>query len=199
MAEQLTRTIIPEYFASLELALSIAEADRIIVDDGVTYRRQTFQNRCRIRTPDGLLWLSIPLKRNGMRRSINEMQIDNSARWPVKHWRSLEFNYRSSPYFEYYEPFIADLYTRRFDLLGEFTSATTVALVAALDLGIDVEPAAGLGVHRSIVNEKRDDQRIEETPYRQNFQGFLPGTSVIDRLFNLGPSWAEGLTRASQL
>lgn len=186
--------IAPEYFASQAQASRLVSANNILIDVSAPYRRQTYQNRCRIRTPDGILWLTIPIVRAGRRRSIAACEIDNSSRWGVKHWRSLEFNYRSSPYFEFYEPFIRPLYEQQYEFLGHFTVATTRALIQAFDLEV--------GVYEGVVTDSSSmewsrgtpaNEAYHDTPYRQTFAGYYPGTSVIDMLFNLGPQSSDRL------
>ncbi len=188
--ENLETVIVPEYFGSIQQGLLISRASRICVATGLNYQKQTCENRCRIRTPDGLLWLTIPTRRLGIRTALNQTQIENGSRWAVKHWRAFEFNYRSTPYFEHYEPYLFRLFERRYEYLSEFTIDATRALIECLSLAPELRVTPLTDLRFSFATK---DKSMEGVAYRQNFPGFLAGTSVVDRLFNLGPHWDDGL------
>ena len=190
----------PEYFGSQSFAASlVCSPGTIAIDTTAIYRKQSFQNRCRIRTPDGLLWLSVPVRRTGHRLAVCDLAIDNDAQWSKKHWRSLEFNYRSCPYFEFYEPAIAPLYRRHWESLASFTVATVLVVAEALDVTVTVlsgqqnDPSQNAGASREGF---RKQGSYVEPPYQQNFGQHLAGTSVIDMLFNIGPTTRDVLSKA---
>lgn len=208
----------PEYFGSSAFGALLLTTDELVLADTFQYSRQSFQNRCRIRTPAGLLWLSIPLQSHQRQRPIREARIDNSVRWQVKHWRSFEYNYRMTPYFEYYEPVIYPLYETRYDCLGDFTCASVQLLASILQANVKINRLSALGISgdslEDVVEWASDRQvlspessadydrgrlervrslRYQEEEYRQNFDGFEWGTSVVDRLFNRGPATVDDL------
>ena len=55
---------------------------------------------------NGVQKLIIPIKNNkkenGNLHDYNA-EIDNAQNWKVKHWKSIQNAYRSSPFFEFYE------------------------------------------------------------------------------------------------
>ncbi|MDE3059661.1 MAG: WbqC family protein [Pseudomonadota bacterium] len=75
----------------------IAAADAFIFYDDVQYTRQDWRNRNRIKTQQGLLWLTVPVK-FGHTQLIRDTEIAGSA-WAEKHWRSLCQYYKSAPWF----------------------------------------------------------------------------------------------------
>jgi hypothetical protein len=86
----------------------IAAVDEFIIYDDMQYTRRDWRNRNQIKTPQGLQWLTVPVKVKGKyHQSIRETTIDGTA-WAEKHWQALKQNYRRSPYFleiaEIFEP-----------------------------------------------------------------------------------------------
>jgi len=85
-------------------------ADQFILLDDVQYTKGDWRNRNKIKTPDGVQWLTIPVctKRRYLQR-INETEIADPE-WNRKHWRRIVLNYRNAEYFSDYEEFFEELY-----------------------------------------------------------------------------------------
>lgn len=78
----------------------LALVDEFIIYDDMQYTRRDWRNRNQIKTPQGLMWLTVPVKVKGKYyQTIRETEIDNSD-WPSSHWKSLVQNYKRAPYFE---------------------------------------------------------------------------------------------------
>ncbi|MCS7085675.1 MAG: WbqC family protein, partial [Bacteroidia bacterium] len=74
-------------------------ADEFILYDDMQYTRRDWRNRNKIVTPNGLLWLTIPVINKGKYfQKINETLIDGDT-WARDHWKTLVFNYSRAPYF----------------------------------------------------------------------------------------------------
>lgn len=87
----------------------IRSVDEFIVLDDVQYTKRDWRNRNQIKSPSGLLWLTIPVKVAGRyHQAINET-VTVEDNWRKQHWQSIVSNYSRSPYFEEYskkfEPF----------------------------------------------------------------------------------------------
>jgi len=78
----------------------IAAVDEFIIYDDMQYTRRDWRNRNLIKTPQGLQWLTVPVKVKGKySQTIRETEID-STDWAKAHWKGLERNYRRAPCFE---------------------------------------------------------------------------------------------------
>lgn len=76
----------------------VKAVDHFVVYDDVQYVRRHWHNRNRIVTPNGLLWLSIPVKTKGnYHETIDNIRV--SEAWAEKHWKSIELNYKKAPHF----------------------------------------------------------------------------------------------------
>jgi len=84
----------PAYLPWLGYFEKISRADVFVYLDTVQYEKNSFINRNRIKTPQGALWLTIPVKSKGhTSASLLTTQIDESQAWRVKHLKAIEMNY----------------------------------------------------------------------------------------------------------
>ncbi|MGV8074303.1 MAG: WbqC family protein [Syntrophobacteraceae bacterium] len=88
----------------------INSVDEFVIYDSVQYTERDWRNRNRIKTCEGLRWLSIPVSTKGKRhQKINEAQIYNSA-WAGVHFKTLTHAYGKAPFFGNYADRLGDLY-----------------------------------------------------------------------------------------
>ena len=77
----------------------IANVDDFVLYDDVQYTRRDWRNRNKIKTKEGLKWLTIPVEVKGKyHQKINETLVANDD-WKLNHWLQLEENYSQAPYF----------------------------------------------------------------------------------------------------
>jgi len=86
----------------------IHDVDLFIFYDDVQYTIRDWRNRNVIKTPNGLLWLTVPVGVN-RNRLINEVSIGDH-RWQQTHWKTIEQNYRKANYFKRYKDFFEEIY-----------------------------------------------------------------------------------------
>ncbi len=96
--------LLPGYSPGLAWMARALNADRVILDDLHPFSRKGKVHRTKIRTPDGHQWLTIPFVSEDRRKPINKVRIDHRRPWLRHHLQALEYNYRNSPYFDFYEP-----------------------------------------------------------------------------------------------
>ena len=77
----------------------IAAVDEFILYDDVQYTRRDWRNRNLIKTPQGLKWLTVPVKVKGKYyQTIRETEIEGTD-WAGAHWKSLCQHYRRAEHF----------------------------------------------------------------------------------------------------
>lgn len=86
----------------------IHDVDTFIFLDDVQFTAQDWRSRNRIKTKDGLKWLSVPVGTD-KERLIHEVRMTQSA-WQEKHWRSISQSYARAPYFARYREMFEDFY-----------------------------------------------------------------------------------------
>lgn len=88
----------------------IDSVDEFIFYDEMQYTKNDWRNRNKIKTQNGLLWLSIPTETKGhLQNKINEVKITDK-RWAKKHWTSISNAYAKAPYFKEFKELFENLY-----------------------------------------------------------------------------------------
>jgi hypothetical protein len=88
----------------------VAGADEFIFYDDRQFTRRDWRNRNRIKTPNGVQWLTIPVNVKGKyHQRIDETTISDPD-WAERHWKTLVHGYTAAPSFGEYAPAVADLY-----------------------------------------------------------------------------------------
>lgn len=112
----------------------IASADEFIIFDDVQYTRRDWRNRNQIKTPQGLLWLTVPVKVKGKYiQSIRETEIDGSD-WKDKHWKTLCQNYKQAPFFKEITALLEPFYTKEHTHISELNQQLTQAICDFLNI-----------------------------------------------------------------
>lgn len=98
----------------LGLFAKIAMADMFVCFDAVQYEKRGWNNRNYIKTRNGPLLLTVPVRaKQHFDKKLHEIEIV-PGNWERKHLRSIELAYRSAPFFEqHYEGVgaVLDLYS----------------------------------------------------------------------------------------
>ncbi|MFP3502374.1 WbqC family protein [Burkholderia sp. SIMBA_062] len=102
----------------------IAATDEFILYDDAQYTRRDWRNRNQIKTPQGVQWLTVPVRVKGRyHQSIRETEIDGTD-WAEQHWTRLRQNYARAPHFARYAPELEALYLQgRHDTLSALNLA----------------------------------------------------------------------------
>ncbi len=91
----------------------INSVDEFLIYDSLQYTRYDWRNRNKIKTANGVRWLTIPVQaRNRFKLRIEDVEtVDN--RWRKQHWLSLLHSYSRAPYFKDYKDLFEHLYLGR--------------------------------------------------------------------------------------
>ncbi len=109
----------PGYLPYIGFFKKIQSVNEFIFLNDVQYSRGDWDNRNKIRTSEGSLWLTIPIL-NKPEKLLNQVKIDYSTNWVYKHESAIKFNYENSPFFDKYWNDIKQIldksHTKLFDL-----------------------------------------------------------------------------------
>ena len=155
---------------------------------GEKYIKQTFRTRFQIAGPNNLQQLSIPVIHPDKNSMMAEVVLDYNQNWNIKHWRSIETAYRKAPFFEFYAHYFEPLFTYKYYLLSEMNieSLKIILKILKSETKLVLQP----DFCKTIDLKLKDNIQ----PYFQVFgerHGFLPNLSVLDLIFNEGPSAAN--------
>lgn len=89
---------------------NIAQVDEFILYDDMQYTKRDWRNRNKIKTPQGLKWLTIPVEVKGkFHQKINETKISEKD-WNLKHFNILKQNYSKAKCYKEVISFVENLY-----------------------------------------------------------------------------------------
>lgn len=123
----------PNHLPYLGFLHKAALSDIFIVYDTAQYSTNDFQNRNKIKTPQGLQWITMPVSYS-LGEKINEVKLVHPEKTLRKNWQSIEQNYKKAPYFEQYAPKYKAIFEQQWTMLSPFNEALITALFE--DFGI---------------------------------------------------------------
>lgn len=136
----------PEHMPWLGFFHKLSCVDTLVILDNVQFRKNYFQNRNKIRTKGGWLWLSVPVQHSGD-TAIKDVRIAADRRWRKKWWDSLFFSYKKAEYFDLYSGRVRDLICADFDGVSSLNVSLIKLLSEVLGIGPDYILASELNVN----------------------------------------------------
>lgn len=131
------RTVVisqPMFFPWAGLFEQIRLADAYVHYDDVQFSRGSFANRVQLKAPDGIHWLTVPLRDAKLGVTIRDAVLDDGQDWRARHLALLEGFYCKAPYRDEMLALVNDVYGRGHERLGELAIATLTTLCTYLDL-----------------------------------------------------------------
>ncbi len=121
----------------------IDQSDVFVFLDTVAFSRQSWQQRNRVLTAQGVRWLTVPVHHTAG-APIREIAIDNTKPWRRKHWATLEASYLRAPHWaEGSEPLARD-YSREWNSLAELNIRLIREIASALGVEARFERSSEL-------------------------------------------------------
>ena len=142
----------PVYLPWLGLFHKISLCDVFVFMDDVQYLKQDWNNRNRIKGPQGAFWLTVPVS---LRESASDCLKDirvvqenwgDRKNWQQVHWKSLESCYRRAPYWDDYADELRAIYlATRWDFLSPLNERLLTFFLSALDMPAEIVRASEIG------------------------------------------------------
>lgn len=138
----------PNYLPWLGFFDKMLQCDVFFIDDIVQFEPQGFINRNRIKTYNGIKWLTVPIQHVGKLLPINEIKIANNAErdWANRHWLTIKCNYLRAPYWEKYSGFFEETYNRKWTMLIDLNMHLINGIMQFLKIKKSLTMASSLGV-----------------------------------------------------
>jgi hypothetical protein len=133
----------PVYLPWLGLFHKIALADLFCYFDIAQYQTKDFNNRNKIKTHSGEIWLSVPVEsKNHFSKSVGDIRIVQDG-WQRKHFKSISMAYQKAPYFRnYIEQFEEVLTAQLFETLSELNLAILRLAMRNLEISTPIVKAS---------------------------------------------------------
>ena len=184
------------YFPSISYMARFLAEDAPTIEIFETYHKQTYRNRCRVMTANGVESLSVPvIKVNGNHTMTKNVTISYDMPWQQTHRRCLESAYKASPYFDYYYDSLKPIFETRFEKLIELNDNALAAVLKILKIKKEIIHTTDyikIADHdfREAFSPKKQIATDSFPEYYQVFNTkfpFAPDLSVLDLIFNEGP------------
>jgi hypothetical protein len=153
----------------------IRAVDVFVLDDDVQYVKQSWRNRNRIKTRNGPIWLTVPVRfQTGQR--ICEIEIADRS-WPARHWRAIGSAYAKAPAFDQVETLLKDLYgSADFQFLSEVNEHFLRGLCQWMRIATPFVRATELGV------SGERNERVAAICHRMGATRLLNGPSAREHM-----------------
>jgi hypothetical protein len=191
------------YLPPLEYFSLISLAGEIYIEREENYLKQTYRNRCYILSAHGPQPLSIPVYRGSLHKTlIKDIRIDYSKRWQQVHLRAMTASYNSSPFFEFYFENIENIISKKHAFLLDLNMELTVLILEILKVKKTISYSTNFEPAEVLKNDFRykiTPKKETHFPVKEYFQvfktgeGFVPGLSIVDLVFNMGPDSVQYL------
>ena len=77
----------------------IRAVDEFILLDDVQFTKRDWRSRNRIKTHQGLAWLTIPVRSRGLYLQLIQDACISEPQWAARHWATLRASYARAPFF----------------------------------------------------------------------------------------------------
>lgn len=134
------------------------QVDVLVHYDDVQVVKRSWDVRNRIKTTDGELFLTVPVKKTGHRgdtRFTNAL-LDDSRPWRVQHLKSVASSYKKAPFFDEVFEFIEPLIMAEVSFLGDFNVSCISAVADKLGIRTHMVRASTLPA----VNGRKDARLV---------------------------------------
>jgi hypothetical protein len=189
----LTTAYLPpaEYFAWIN------NAEGSFIEREENYLKQSYRNRCYILSVSGPQVLTIPVYLGSIHKTpVKDIRIDYSKRWQQVHLGAMVSSYSSSSFFLYYYEIIEKIILTSHEFLLDLNMELLIAMMKMIKIDTKISYTTDF----IPVNKAENDFRYAISPkkrsqytakeYQQVFDfgnGFVPGLSIVDLVFNIGP------------
>jgi len=154
----------------------INDVDLFVFHDDLQYTKGDWRNRNKIKTSQGIIWITIPVGTN-TERLIYEVEIKDK-KWQRKHYNLLKQYYFKAPYYKKYIDFLNHLYLEnQWHNLSEFNQYT-IKLIAKELLSMETV-FKDSQIYQ--INTKKQDRVIELLQKTEAFT-YISGPSAKDYL-----------------
>ncbi len=147
-------------------------ADVFVLLDTVPYSKNSYQNRVKMKMPQGASWLTVPVLTKGRFGQLtSEVAIKDSIGWRKTHILTLTNSYRRAPFFGQTMAWLERVYEQPTTLLAQFNQGAIREMVAQLGLETELVLASSLGARG------RGSQHLLELVQQVGGDVYLSGAS----------------------
>lgn len=203
MTQQAGILLSTAYFAPIRYFSKLSIYPEIYIEQHENFIKQTYRNRTVILGANGPIPLIVPVEKGRAKKiKITDLRIAYDEEWQRNHWRTIFSSYNSSPFFEYYADDVEMFFRKKHEFLFDLNQQIAETMLQILEISVtltltkDFEqvPENCLNFREQISPKTHliePDPHFMAKSYTQVFSekfGFVQDLSILDLLFNEGPS-----------
>ncbi len=166
----------------------IERVDEFILFDHVQFEKRSWQQRNKIKTPNGAIWLSVPVSTKGKQdQSIKEAEIlyEGDKNPLDKIMKSIELNYKKAPFYTHYAQDLSAFFQEKPQYIAQLNETLIRWVCNLLEIKTPLIHSSTLGV-----SGKKEDllvdicQKREATHYISppGSKAYLDQSDAFDRV-----------------
>jgi len=206
---QTTLLIELHFLPSLEYFCALRGFNEILIERHERFVKQSYRNRCYIKTTQRIEMLSVPLVGKHHQSLFRDIRIDNTRPWAKSMWRTIMSAYRSAPFYEHYAPDLEAILSQRHEFIYDLDMDLLSFCLAALHWEKTLSETTAYTEEtplqtrdlRSLITSRNDfavRKLYKPLPYYQVFgSAFGENLSLLDVLFCKGPLASEIIDASS--
>lgn len=133
-----TKTILsihqPNFLPWIGLIHKIFLSTDFVILDDVLFSKNNFQNRNRINTSNGPIYLTVPVQKTAKQAMIKDILICQRTNWRKKHLLSIYYSYKKAPQFEEIYHELSKIYGRNYTKLIDLNLDILFFILSYLDV-----------------------------------------------------------------
>ena len=103
-----------QYLPCLEYVSLLIQSNHVEFEVMENFPKQTFRNRTYLLGANGMECLTVPtLHVSGQKALTKDIRIDYFQDWQRRHMGAIRAGYGKAPFFEYFEPYISDIFAKK--------------------------------------------------------------------------------------
>lgn len=172
----------PNYIPWLGYFDIINRSDIFVYYDTVQYTKNDWRNRNRIKTPNGIHWLTIPVQSGPLSKAIFETNIA-SMNWTKKHCLAFQHNYRKADFYHEVFRMLSPLYlNKNYSKLSDAVISINNVILSYLQIKTKVLKASEILVNPEAGRYSSKTERIVNICRQLGATSYLSGPSASQYL-----------------
>lgn len=189
--------------------LHYTDHEAILIDAYEHYKKKTSRNRYQLLTTNGVVTLSVPLKKGkNSQTPVKDVLIAYDEPWHLQHLHAIRSAYGNSAYFEYYYSSLERIFMAQETHLLQFNLSLLKWAFKCLKLDCDLSLTTTYINPKEVIDTITDirDQKVPDSYRFQSYPqvwsdrfDFITNLSILDLIFCMGHEATHILNQTKSL